>query len=103
MTGHDLLLAIPLALAAAACLVSAVGVLAMRGAYNKLHFLAPVSLLGSFFVVLAIVLDKGWSQESVKAALVMLVLWISNPVLTQATARAHKIRSEAPREPGQAP
>lgn len=81
-----------LACAAFVCLFSCAGLMLMQGFYSKLHYLAPPAILGTFAVVAAIALAEGWSGSTIKAGLVLLVLAISNPVLTHAAARACYLR-----------
>jgi len=76
----------------AAVLLSCVGVLAMRNVFDKLHFTAPAATVGAFAIALAIVVKEGWSPASLKAVLVFVLLAVTNPVVTHATARAARIR-----------
>ena len=73
-------------------LACCVGVLIMRGVYDKLHYTAPATTLGAFAVAGAVLLRSSLLQFGIKAALVALALLITNPVLTHATARAARIR-----------
>ncbi len=85
-------IAVLLAIACASVLVSVVGVLAARDAYAKLHFLAPAATVGVVAVAAAIVLREGLNQAGIKAILAGVVLFVMNPVLTHATARAARVR-----------
>jgi monovalent cation/proton antiporter MnhG/PhaG subunit len=90
----------PRALAVAALLTVGVGVelacclgvLLMRGAYDKLHYTAPATTIGSLAIALAVVVEESFSQAGIKALLVFAVLGVANPVLTHATARAARVR-----------
>jgi monovalent cation/proton antiporter MnhG/PhaG subunit len=73
-------------------LACCVGVLVMRGVYDKLHYTAPATTLGAFAIAGAVLLREPVVQFGIKAVLVTLVLLITNPVLTHATARAARIR-----------
>lgn len=75
------------------CLISAVGLLLMEGVFDKLHYLAPAGILGTFLIAAAIVAQEGLSQGGIKALLVFLVQIVSGPVVTQAAARAAMIRN----------
>jgi multicomponent Na+:H+ antiporter subunit G len=75
-----------------ATLVSCVGVLAMRNAYDRLHYTAPASTIAPVAIAAAVVLEERFSAAGTKAVLVALVLLMTNPVLTHATARAARIR-----------
>jgi multicomponent Na+:H+ antiporter subunit G len=71
--------------------LSALGTLMMRDPFERLHYMTPVSTLGAMAVAAAIALDGSFSQAGSKALLAALVLSITNPVLSQATARAVRI------------
>jgi multicomponent Na+:H+ antiporter subunit G len=73
-------------------LACCVGVLAMRGVYDKLHYTSPASTLGAFAIAGAVVLRESFVQFGIKALLVAVVLMITNPVLSHAIARAARIR-----------
>jgi multicomponent Na+:H+ antiporter subunit G len=76
----------------AAALLSCLGVLVMRDAYDRLHYTAPAATLAPVLLAAAVVLEEGLSAVGVKALLVALVLVATNPVLSHATARAARIR-----------
>ena len=80
-------------IAVATGLFSAVGMLAMRDFYQRLHFLGPPSSLSIFLVAAAIVIREGASQATTKAILSAVALVLINPVVTHAMARASRIRA----------
>jgi len=84
----NIAVAILLAVSVLLCWLCALGVAVMRTAYDKLHFIAPAGLLGGAAVGLALFIDSGFTTDSGKVFLIVLLLWLSNPVLTYATARA---------------
>lgn len=90
-----LLLGAGVAVELACCL----GVLLMRDAHDKLHFIGPAAILGPVAIATAIVLRESLSQAGVKAIVTALLLVIANPVLTHATARALYIRRRDHLEP----
>jgi multicomponent Na+:H+ antiporter subunit G len=69
-----------------------VGVVAMRSAYDRLHYTAPATALGPLVIAAAIVVRESFSAAGIKAVLVAVVLLVTNPVLTHATARAARVR-----------
>jgi multicomponent Na+:H+ antiporter subunit G len=73
-------------------LACCVGVLVMRGVYDKLHYTAPASTLGALAIAGAVLLRESLVQFGIKALLVALALLVTNPVLSHATARAARIR-----------
>jgi monovalent cation/proton antiporter MnhG/PhaG subunit len=73
-------------------LACCLGVLLMRGVYDKLHFTAPATTIGSLAIALAVIVQESFSQAGLKALLIFLILLVANPVLTHATARAARVR-----------
>jgi multicomponent Na+:H+ antiporter subunit G len=71
-------------------LVAAVGVMAMRDAYDRLHFPA-VATLGAVLVAVAVLVEKSFSLVGDEALLIAAFLLVAAPVLTHATARAIRI------------
>jgi monovalent cation/proton antiporter MnhG/PhaG subunit len=92
MMGHPLWLALLLGLAVLIVWLSALGTLIMRDPFERLHYMAPVSSLGAMAVAAAIALDGSVSHAGSKALLAALVLSITNPAVSHATARAARIR-----------
>jgi multicomponent Na+:H+ antiporter subunit G len=70
------------------------GLLLARDVNDQIHYLAPGTLIGSVAIAFAVLLHEGFSQAGVKAILIMILLIVSNPVLSHATARAVRIRKE---------
>lgn len=64
----------------------------MDGVYDKLHYLGPASLIGGGLLFIAVLIQRGFSPESGKIFLILLLLWIGNTVLTYLTAKAESIR-----------
>ena len=69
------------------------GVLVMRGALARLHYV-QVAALGAVLVVAAVLVRDGASLIGVKAVLVGAFLVATGPVLSHATARAIHTRAE---------
>jgi multicomponent Na+:H+ antiporter subunit G len=81
-----------LAIACASVAVSAAGVLLSRNVYERLHFLAPAATVGVAAVALAILIREALGQAGIKAVIAALVLFVMNPILTHATARAARVQ-----------
>jgi multicomponent Na+:H+ antiporter subunit G len=78
------------ALLAASLLVvvlSAVGALAMRTTYGRLHFLTPVTTVGGPLFGAAIVVHTGWGITAGMQILIVAILAASGPILEIATGR----------------
>lgn len=93
-----------LAAAVLIVLASAVGVLVMRGPVAKLHYVAPVSIVGPALVAIAVLAQSGLSTESAQTWLTLAFLLVSSPFLAHATMRAARTRLDGdwrlPRVPG---
>ena len=81
-----------LALAVAVVLASSAGILVMRGAYRKLHYVTPAALVAPLLVGIAIGVQSGWSGNSAQTWLALLFVVIAGPFLSHATVRAARIR-----------
>ena len=92
MSGSELLVGALVAVGVGVELVCCVGVLAMRDAYDRLHFTAPASTLGAVAIAAAILVEESFSASGLKAMLVAAVLVVTNPLLVHATARAGRVR-----------
>ncbi len=77
----------------AIAVICTAGIIGMRDLYDKLHYLAPVSILSTASIAAAIAIEKGLlSQSGIKSVLVLIVMAISGPVITHAVARAEVLR-----------
>jgi multicomponent Na+:H+ antiporter subunit G len=92
MSLRDVVVAALLVVGVGVTLVSCLGVLAMRDAYDRLHFTSPATTIAPLAIAAAIVVEERLSAAGIKAVLVAIVLVTTNPVLGHATARAARIR-----------
>jgi multisubunit Na+/H+ antiporter MnhG subunit len=81
-----------LALAVVVVLSASVGVLVMRDAYQKLHFVTPAALVAPFLVALAIFVQMGLVENTGETFLALLFMVIAGPFLSHATIRAIRVR-----------
>lgn len=81
-----------LGLAVAVVLISAAGVLLMRDAYQKVHYVTPISVVAPVLAGLAIAVQSGWTISTGQSWLVVAVMVIASPFLAHATVRAIWIR-----------
>lgn len=77
----------------------AVALLAVRDIYSRLHFLTPAATLGAALVAAAIVVQESISPAGIKAMLVAVVLIVTSPIISHATARAARIRQKRQWQP----
>ena len=92
MSADELLVAALLAVGVGVELLCCVGILAMRDAYDRLHFTGPASTLGPIAIAGAILVEESFSAAGFKALLVAVVLLVTNPLVVHATARAGRVR-----------
>jgi multicomponent Na+:H+ antiporter subunit G len=92
LSARDLAVVALLVLGVGVTLLSCAGVLVMRNPYDRLHYTGPAAVLAPVAIAAAVVLEERLSAAGIKALLVALLLLVTNPVLTHATARAGRIR-----------
>ncbi len=83
-----------LGLAVAIVLGASVGVLVMRDAYQKLHFVTPAALVAPSLVALAIFVQVGLLENTGETLLALLFMVIGGPFLSHATMRAIRVREK---------
>jgi multisubunit Na+/H+ antiporter MnhG subunit len=81
-----------LGVAAVVVLSSSAGILLMRDVYQKLHYVTPLALVAPVLVGLAILVQSGWSVNSLQTWLSIAFMVIAAPFLSHATVRAARIR-----------
>jgi multisubunit Na+/H+ antiporter MnhG subunit len=84
----DILLGLAVLIVAGA----SVGVLVMRDAYQKLHFVTPAAMVAPALVALAILVQLGLYENTGETFLALLFLVIAGPFLSHATMRAIRVR-----------
>ena len=91
-------------MAAVVALGASVGVLVMRDAYQKLHFVAPAALVAPLLVALAIFVQMGLVENTGETFLALLFMVMAGPFLSHATIRAIRVRErrQRPARPGEA-
>lgn len=103
---EDVFSAILLGLAVAIVIASAVGVLVMRDAYQKLHFVTPAAMAAPLLVALAIMVHHGLYANTGESFLALGFMVIAGPFISHATIRAIRIREKGdwrPQRSGHAP
>jgi multisubunit Na+/H+ antiporter MnhG subunit len=92
MTIRTIVADVLLGLAVVVVLASSVGILLMRDVYQKLHYVTPMALVAPVLVGLAILVQSGWSVNSLQTWLAITSMVIAAPFLSHATVRAARIR-----------
>jgi energy-converting hydrogenase B subunit D len=81
-------------LAVVIVLGASVGVLVMRDAYSKLHFVTPAALVAPALVALAVAVQAGLFENTGESLLALLFMIIAGPFLSRATIRAIRVREK---------
>jgi multisubunit Na+/H+ antiporter MnhG subunit len=97
--GADVLLGLAVLVVAGASL----GVLLMRDAYQKLHFVTPAALVAPVLVALAVLVRMGLYENTGETCLALFFMLIAGPYLSHATMRAIRVRETGDWRPGSAP
>jgi multisubunit Na+/H+ antiporter MnhG subunit len=98
----DILLGLAVLMVAGASL----GVLLMRDAYQKLHFVTPAALVAPILVALAVLVQVGAYENTGETFLACAFMVIAGPFLSHATIRAIRVREKGdwrPEVTGKAP
>ncbi len=88
MTPRDLIVDVLLGLGVGAEIVCCLGVLAMRNAYDRLHYAAAGTTLGPLLIGAAVLVRESVSSAGIETIVAVAFLFLLGPVLTHATARA---------------
>jgi multisubunit Na+/H+ antiporter MnhG subunit len=83
-----------LALAVATVAASAIGVLVMRDAYARVHYVTPAAVVAPVLVALAIFVAEGLNENTGETVLALVFMIIAAPFLSHATMRAIRVREE---------
>ena len=91
---RDIVADVLLGLAVVTVLGASVGVLVMRDAYAKLHYVTPAALVAPVLVALAIFVQAGLYENTGETFLALAFMVIAGPYLSHATIRALRIREQ---------
>ncbi|MBV8884099.1 MAG: monovalent cation/H(+) antiporter subunit G [Chroococcidiopsidaceae cyanobacterium CP_BM_RX_35] len=92
MSAQQIAVFILLVIGVGAGLIASLAILVMSQIYTRLHYLGLASVLGAVSIAVAVAVQEGVSQAGIKALLTGVVVAITSPVLTHATARSARIR-----------
>jgi multisubunit Na+/H+ antiporter MnhG subunit len=102
-TTLDYALYVLVGLGVATELVACLGLLAMRGAIDRLHYASAATGLGPAFVAAAVCTREGVvSSQGLTAILIAVVLAFAGATLGQAVARVVRLRTHGTLEPSAA-
>jgi multicomponent Na+:H+ antiporter subunit G len=69
-------------------IVAAIGVIRFPDVYSRSHAVSLTDSLGAFLMLVGIALHEGLSINMLKILVVLILLYILNPVIAHATIRA---------------
>jgi multisubunit Na+/H+ antiporter MnhG subunit len=82
---------------------ASVGVLVMRDAYAKLHFVTPAALVAPLLVALAVLVQVGVFANAGETFLACAFMVIAGPFVSHATIRALRVREKGDWRPRKVP
>lgn len=85
---ENLLVDVLLGLGVAAELLCCAGVALMRTVYDKLHYTGASTSIGPFLILAALLVREGLSTQGLEAIAAVGLLFLVNPIVVHATARA---------------
>jgi monovalent cation/proton antiporter MnhG/PhaG subunit len=88
VTARDLIVDVLLALGVGAELVCCFGVLLMRNAFDRLHYSAAATTIGPLLIGAAVLVRESVSAGGLETIATVALLFLLNPVVEIATARA---------------
>ena len=92
MSAHDLVIDVLVAAGVVGELLCCLGLLLMRNVFDRLHYVMASTTVPPFLIAAAVVVDEDWTQPGINALLIAVALFLINPVLATATARAARAR-----------
>jgi multisubunit Na+/H+ antiporter MnhG subunit len=81
-----------LALAVLTVAASAIGVLVMRDACDRLHYVTPAAVVAPVLVALAVFVAEGLDENTGETVVALAFMVIAAPFLSHATIRAIRVR-----------
>ncbi|MFQ5683034.1 MAG: monovalent cation/H(+) antiporter subunit G [Candidatus Binatia bacterium] len=68
--------------------VSCIGILRLPDFYSRAHAVGKAETLGSMLMLVGLALYNGWSLNSLKLLLILLIVAVTNPTATHLLSRA---------------
>jgi multicomponent Na+:H+ antiporter subunit G len=92
VSAHNLVLGVLVGLGVAGELLCCLGLVVMRNVYDRLHYAMAATTVPPLLIAAAVIVEEGWTQPGINAVVVAVALFLINPVLAHATARAARSR-----------
>ncbi|RMH37505.1 MAG: monovalent cation/H(+) antiporter subunit G [Nitrospirae bacterium] len=68
--------------------VAAIGMIRLPDVFARAHAVGLTDTLGAFCLLTGLALYEGWSAHTLRILIVLLLLYVINPVIAHATIRA---------------
>ena len=94
MIARDVCADVLLGLAVLVVASASLGVLLMKDACDKLHFVTPAALVAPVLVALAVLVQMGLYENTGETCLALVLMVIAGPYLSHATMRAIRVREK---------
>ncbi len=78
-------------------IVGGIGLVRLPDLYTRMHAAGLTDTLGAWSILLALMLQGGWSQATIKLVMIGLLLALTSPTATHALARAALATGQQPR------
>ena len=92
MSVHDLAIDVLVGAGVVGELLCCVGLVVMRDVFDRLHYAMASTTVPPFLIAAAVVVEEDWTQPAINALVIAVALFVANPVLANATARAARAR-----------
>ena len=92
MTVHDLAIDVLVGAGVAGELLCCLGLVLARNVFARLHYSMASTTVPPFLIAAAVVIEEDWTQPGINALQIAVALFLINPVLASATARAARAR-----------
>src|SRR5207244_3840281 len=73
-------------------LLCCLGLVAMRDVFDRIHFAMAATTVPPFLIAAAVIVEEDWTQPGINALVIAVVLFLVNPMVAHATARAARVR-----------
>jgi multisubunit Na+/H+ antiporter MnhG subunit len=97
---QDVISDVLLGLAVIVVLASGLGVMVMKDPYQKLHFVGPAVFVAPILLALAVLVVKGYYENTTETWLALFFMIMTGPFLAHATIRAARVRHKGDWRPG---
>jgi monovalent cation/proton antiporter MnhG/PhaG subunit len=92
VSAHDLTVDVLVAAGVLGELLCCLGLVLVRNVFDRLHYSMASTTVPPFLIAAAVIVEEDWAQPGINALLIAVVLFLINPVLATATARAARAR-----------